>query len=794
MKSPFSNHQSYTNNSPIQSKSSNNTTNQITNNTIEYYPTITQTITSNLNLSDFIRTCSECIPENEYLIRNTGIPFGINLTPFPDIDSSLITQYSFGGGNGKIPRCTKCQSFINLFSRLENNSWKCNICSYSNQINNIDTETIKKIIDNNKEVYEIFANSDYIENSPMSSNYVFILDVTNKSIANGSIKIFIETIRYIVSNKYFINEERTFLSFITFNNNGVCFYKMNKKLNSMQILEVSGEEAFIPDNKKNLIFPVDDNLDCINSILDSLDNLYNINNIQEKENKESDQLIFAIECAKTLLQKKGGKIIVINSSTEWKNKMDLLNKEIQKSKNNLINFTSNNKKEDDDDNIFIMVGKSLTKYQITCDIFEIHSKNEIHNVKDLINICNYSNGNFLFYKNFNNNMHYNNLFNSLIKSVTNQRAYETIIQYYTSPPVTINQNLSIIPVQKNNIFLLPCIDVNQTYSFILHYKEFKSEENQELINTTSAVGNKFNLNNQEEEKLKEIYIQFSIIYTSLEGVRIIRVINKKINICKDKLEYFRNIDIESVCATFTKFLVKLLTKSSNIFNAMAEYKYKYYIYALSLFKQMKLDELISSFLICYLGIMKNKYFCLEPMKYKINVDENDAGRNNLLTMKIDDLLNIIVPKIYDITNVLNNTDNFDNVYYQPISLSKNEIKKDKVYLIDNGIFLDFHFCEGESNQKRLNIFFGENMNFNNVGTYFHSEQSVFEDNINCDDFEVEKCKEIINIIRNNKKNTYQDIFFSFENSPSEAILKQCLLNGNFCPWFQFSYKDAFNKI
>ena len=391
-------------------------------------------------------------------------------------------------------------------------------------------------------------------------------------------------------------------------------------------------------------------------------------------------------------------------------------------------------------------------------------------------------------------MHYNNLFNSLIKSVTNQRAYETIIQYYTSPPVTINQNLSIIPVQKNNIFLLPCIDVNQTYSFILHYKEFKSEENQELINTTSAVGNKFNLNNQEEEKLKEIYIQFSIIYTSLEGVRIIRVINKKINICKDKLEYFRNIDIESVCATFTKFLVKLLTKSSNIFNAMAEYKYKYYIYALSLFKQMKLDELISSFLICYLGIMKNKYFCLEPMKYKINVDENDAGRNNLLTMKIDDLLNIIVPKIYDITNVLNNTDNFDNVYYQPVNLNKDSIFNDKVYLIDNGIFLDFHYCEGESNQKRLNIFFGENMNFNNVGTYFHSEQSVFEDNINCDDFEVEKCKEIINIIRNNKKNTYQDIFFSFENSPSEAILKQCLLNGNFCPWFQFSYKDAFNKI
>jgi hypothetical protein len=295
--------------------------NQITKTIIES-PTITHTITQNLLLSDFLRTSSESIPDNEFLITNSGIPFGINLTPFPDIDQSLIPQYSFGGGNGKIPRCTKCQSFINAFCKLENNSWRCNICSNSNALDNIDVNTISKIIDSNKEVYEIFANSDYIENSPMSSNYVFILDVTNKSIANGSIKIFIESLRYIVNNNCFINEERTFLSFITFDHDAISFYKINKKNNSLQIFEISGDDPFIPENKKNLIFPVDDNLNTINSILDNLDNLYNVNNLQEKENKESDNLIFAIECGKTLLQNKGGKLIVINSSTGWKSRMD----------------------------------------------------------------------------------------------------------------------------------------------------------------------------------------------------------------------------------------------------------------------------------------------------------------------------------------------------------------------------------------------------------------------------------------------------------------------------------------
>jgi hypothetical protein len=163
-------------------------------------------------------------------------------------------------------------------------------------------------------------------------------------------------------------------------------------------------------------------------------------------------------------------------------------------------------------------------------------------------------------------------------------------------------------------------------------------------------------------------------------------------------------------------------------------------------------------------------------------------------MKIDDVLNIIVPKIYDITNILNNTDSFDNVYYQPVNLNKDSISNDKVYLIDNGLFLNFYFTEGENNNKRIKIFFGENMTFDTVGNVFNSEQNVFEDNVNCDDFEVEKCKEIVDLIRNNKKNYFQDIFFSFAKSPSEALIKQCFLLGNFCPWYQYSYKDVFNKL
>ena len=787
MKNPFSQNSSKNEESqyPPQKNNFSNETkkeNFISNMKIEYYQDQNQI--SELNSQEFIRTSSESIPNNDNLIINTGIPFGINLTPFPDIDTTLISQYSFGGGNGIIPRCSKCKSFYNPYCEISNNytSYKCNICYNLNEIKNIDINTLKKIENKSEDVYDIFANSDYIENAPMSSNFIFILDTTSKSINSGALKIFIETIRYIIDNHYFINEERTFVSFITFNNIGVSFYKVNKKTNTMQIFEISGDEPFIPDNKKNLIFPVDDNSDIINNILDNINNLYNINNTNNNiSNKESEHLLFAIECGKLLLHNKGGKLIVLNTSNNWKNKIKLYEEIYYQNKNN----------NNEENNPFINFGKSLTKYQISCDIFQLQINGEIQDNQILINICNYSNGNFLFYKNFNENIHYKNLFNNIIKSVSNQKAYEIIIQYYITPILDIKQNLSIIPAQVNNSFLFPCININETLTFLLQYKEIKQKSNQNAKNNSNNIDNSFNQGNQD---INNIYIQFGIIYTSLEGIRIIRIINKKVNVCFDKIEYIKNIDIESVCCIMIKFLISLLKKDRNPLNAMTAYKYKYYMLALSIFKQSNLNELSSSFILCYLGIMKHKFFCLDPSKYKLNIEEIKSGRNSLLKMKIDDILNIIVPKIYDITSVLNNTDNFENIYYQPINLNKDSIYNDKVYLIDNGLFLTFYFSEGENNNKRLKIFFGDKMNFNNVGNIFHSEQSVFEDNVNCDDFEVEKCKEIIDLIRNNKKNNYQDIFFSFAKSPSEALLKQCLILGNYCPWFQYSYKDFFNKL
>ena len=716
---------------------------------------ITQTENS-IFQSDYIRQTSEYITSNQYEIKTSGIPFGIHITPFPYNEKSknnLIKQYSFGHGNGKISRCMKCKAFINSYCLIEFSGWRCNICNTLNPKDDNVQNTIEKIISGNN-IFEIFANSDYIENSPMSSNYVFIIDVTFKNIKLGLIKIFVDSLKFIFENNVFQNEDRTYISFITFDYDGVYFFKINQNGN-IQIYNINGDEAFIPDCDKNLLISFDDNKDNLINFINSFETLYDISKLNEendkeinKNNFESDCLLFAIECGKVLLENKGGKIIVINSTIDWTKRVSNI-----KQSNNFYDSIDKEKKIEN-------LGKVLTKYKITCDIFQIQNQKENLNVLDLSDICSYSNGYFYLFKNFNMKIHEKNIFNTLIKCIQKQKAFEVLLQIYFPLNIELSQCLSKMPLQVNNDFLLSNIDIEQTFSFIFDYK---SKDNSKEKVSGGALKNQ-----------TIIFFQFSIIYTNIEGMRLIRVFNLKVPVCTYN-DYIKNIDLEAYYSLITKLLINKIYESKNISNSLSEIN-------------------LSQGLLYYLGFMKNKIFCIEPQKFKLNPDEINFLYKLILKESINEIMTILIPKIYDLNKIFYSNDSFENISLNPIQLSMGEIKKDSIYLMDNGQFFDFHITFGPKSKERIKLFFGDKMTPEIVGTYFHNEISVFEDNINKDNFEIESCNDAIGYLRFKKCNLYQDVFFSFEGTLSENIIKSCMILDDFCPWFSKSYGEWMKKL
>lgn len=274
--------------------------------------------------------------------------------------------------------------------------------------------------------------------------------------------------------------------------------------------------------------------------------------------------------------------------------------------------------------------------------------------------------------------------------------------------------------------------------------------------------------------------------------------------CVSLEEYYRYIDVESSIVFITKLFIQQLNTGISISNALAEVNQLYFNSALSGLKDTQCHELLHQFLLCYIGLMKNRICCVEVEKNKINNDMLNYSKLKILKSKVEEVMSLILPKIYNITEVIQGNCLFDNVYLTPCLCNSNSIQSDQVYLIDNGQYLILHFTEGDMNKQLIEVFFGEGMTFEIVGSYFHSERSVFEDPINKDKDEIRRVEKAINDLRE-KKCYYQELFFSFEGCLSETMyiihlisnifrVKESLIQNSICPWFNYSFNQYLKKI
>lgn len=320
-----------------------------------------------------------------------------------------------------------------------------------------------------------------------------------------------------------------------------------------------------------------------------------------------------------------------------------------------------------------------------------------------------------------------------------------------SPEVTLAKILTPVPIQVNNKVIIPQIDSNNSYSFLIEYIPILTET--QLVSLSSN---------------RVIYIQCSVIYTHCDYSRRIRVFNLMIQKCVSLEEYYRYLDIESSMVFITKLFLHQLDSGIEISNALAEMNQLYFNNALSGLKDTQCQELLNQFLLCYIGLMKNRICCAEVERNKINNDMANYTRLKMLKSKVEEVMAFILPKIYNITSVIQGNNTFDYVYLNPCQCDSSSIEQDQVYLIDNGQYLILHFTEGDVNKQLIEVFFGEEMTFKIVGTYLHTERSVFDDNINKTKEEIQVVEKAISNLRE-KKCYYQELFFSFEGCISEAM-------------------------
>ena len=748
--------------------------------------------------SDYISTTSSIFPKDTKTLSQLSIPMSISLCPMKNTGIEIpFVNYE----ENNIPRCPNrnCRAYMNPFVKFieGGEKWICNLCGQINDTedfyySDVDKNGIRLDVNQKPELccgsYEFFANKSYWKKGkgPTEAMFILAFETSMGAIENGFFMACVESVKEVINNENFYNGKKVKIAIMTYNS-GIDFYSYNEKYTQPQMLSVNEDPVFLPTEKNNLIFNLENDKDKILQTLDLIQNTFNRNNqnIVNNNCKDSTQIFQAIIGAFLIGKNKGGKIILFSSS----NIIGTLPKmnggiESNMTKEQIAYTPLDNRK-------LKSIGINLTNENIGCDIFAC-ADSKI-NTLTLNQVCEYSNGHLYFFKKFNIDLHYKNIFNQIRRVLTRPIAWEGVNRTRFSLGYKISSYSTPILITNGDLFVFPTSDSDQNYLFSVSPPPTKKEGGED---TEKKNNNIYNNNTQKENY---VYIQSALLYSYGDGTRRIRVHNLCLPICSNIRYIYNEVNSELLASYYLKDTIDKIYKTKNISNAIisTDTQFKHFIDRVMSIQHKMNKELLPNldYLPLYMiGMFKHRIFCKEEIDKNYDIDISNFLRISLQKISSQEILSFIVPSIYSLHELENDNhigtyDSETNEFILPniISSSKASMEENGLYLIDNGYLLIIYVKKGASTYIIKNLFGVEDLKFL---TMIINEDNIFgEENNN--EFK-ERIKNILDYIRGGKS-IFQNLIFVFEGAGGERIINESLIEDNNCQWFPMNYANFYKK-
>ena len=733
---------------------------------------------------DYLRTTINIFPKNEIQLNQISIPIGLLISP-----SSFYTQDGeipviYYGENNDAPRCKNkdCTAFLNPFVKVDNQSeiWECNLCKNKNKIEAYYYETnnngisldIDKKTELNNGSYEFILNKTYWKKNrePNTPNYYFLIDISYKAIQSGFTQCVLETVKDCINSNYFYNYEEFDIKvcIITYDTS-IHFYSINNNTNQTTMLCINDKDIFIPTHPNRLLVDLKNNKDKLIQVIKSIQNNIANNIINEKQEINDATKIFdSIKSVSLLGGVQGGKIMIFSGSNV-----------------NLLEMMNEPNEEEEDKNInknllrgaktLSELGIDLTYNNYCINIFQ--SSEEFVKLLSLNQLNDNSNGNIYFYKNFNPNLHYKNLYNQIKRVLTNETQLEGTLKLRISNGFYIKEYLTSVLLYNRKLFVFPCHDSDQKYSVLLSMLTKEELEEQEITSNIEDF----------------IYLQSCLLYSHGDGTRRMRVHNLCIPVSSNNNEIFQSIDVEFLSSFYAQRICHLAFRTRNLTDTVIKLENNFYYLIKQYFNNSNtLKKEISSdmklLILYFLGIMKLNLFNKNTDKGYLNdIDLSNYYRLKILKITVEEIMPFIYPKIYNLSEIsqINNGE-----FPEIINDSYQSITQGNFFLFDNGFNLYLYFRKNINNTIYHELF-GVNT-YEEINYSEANETNVFDNENNFGEYK----NKIINLIDNIRsgKSLYQDLFFIFEGVNDENILKEILIEDNYNKNYPFDYNKFYNKI
>ena len=752
---------------------------------------------------NFISSSSEIFPSDYQTMSQLNIPFSISISPFnntSEYDEIPLIDY----GSHNIPRCNNqnCSAFLNPFIKFIENGekWICNFCGQENDTEDhyfcdLDKNGERLDINTKTELcggsYEFKTNKSYWKKNktPTHAFFIFVIETSLSAIDSGFLSACIESIKDTVNNDLFYNGDNVNISIITYNTN-VDFYSYGAKFTQPQMLSVVDDPAFLPISKVNLVLNLEDDKEKILQIFDLIQNTFNRNNLNIINNncKDSEKIFSALNGAFLLGNKLGAKIIIFSSSNVIGN-LPKMNGALDKnSTKEQIAYSCHDVKK------LETMGINLTNENMSVDLFV--SAEKPTKLLTLYQLCEYTNGNLYFYKKFNIDLHYKNIFNQIRRVLSRPICWEGLNKIQFSNGIGITNFITPVLIIKNDLFVYPNLDSDQNFLFNIGYN--KENSNTEDNSENKKNRNIFNFNKIEDNNNNNyIYIQSSLLYSHGDGQRRIRIHNLCLPISNNPRLIYESMNAEIIASYYLKLTNDKLYKNKNLASSISytDSQFKFFIdKVLSNQNKIKkeLPENLEYLPLYMIGLFKHRLFCKDEIDKKHDIDISNFLRTKLQKLSTKEIISYIYPNIYYLNDLENNgkIGKYDEdtgmfILPQAINCSKNSMKEDGLYLIDNGYLLILYIRKKLNTNIVQHLFGVNDLSFI---TMIINEENVFAEK---NKFK-EKLINIIDYIREGKS-VYQNLIFVFEGSGGEKIINESLIEDNNCQWFPMSYDKFYQK-
>ena len=740
--------------------------------------------------SDFLKTTISVFPNSTQLLNQLKIPIGINISPLSNFIDEKSIPFCDYSESYDIPCCKnqKCKAYLNPFVKFIHGSdqWKCNLCGNINKTLDyyycaVDQDGVRLDQNTKSELnYGTYEFASYKEfwskDRPTINNYsyYFLFDISQSSINSGFIQCVLESIKDLINNDnfYCYGDYDIKICIIAYDEE-IHFYPININTENEQNIKMLSinedfDNLFLPTNRDYLLVDLKKYKNNFIQIIESLQN-YIVSN--DNKVKEANRFFDVIKICNLIGNKKGGKILIFSGSNVSKLKLmnDLNKNDSETAQNKRYKIT--------DGGQIGKLGINISLNGLSANIF--HSCNTDTNLKTLNQLITNSNGNLFFYRNFNPDLHYKNIYNQIRKILENQNVYEGGLKIRFSQNIYIKEYITPVLIYNRYLIFFPNIDSEQNYSLLLSLGKQTDDGDKEnaVINDDYA------------------YIQASLLYSRGDGKKRIRVYNLCIPISSNPKDIYESINSEYLICLMTQYLIMNIYRKKDLIENVNDAEKKFfelndiYFNNTNSFKK-ELDGEMKILSLYFLSLMKN---CLFNKNEKGINGDNDLSYfflTKIQKIKYEEIICFIYPRIYVLDNIIDlQSGEF------PLIINNNKEcmeTQGTIFLIDNG----FEFILYLKNNVDKNIIYNlfgvytlNEINFNLI-----NESNIFDNNEKKNDFK-NKIIEIIDNIRSGKS-LFQNLKIIFEgiNDKNGNIINDILVEDNFNKGYPFNYEKFYNKI